>query len=230
MGNFLANDYECVQTGSGPSDIKLIPLKPIRTHDGVRVRGDSLPLFKPGDAVRLASARERGTGTRDDILSGPEKSPKRISRGLIWDGSMKPPLHDTFLDAVTELGKGCFVPGRILHAQDLDGVISLGRQWIGGLEAIQSMAKQIEGATLPGFKPKNLIATTFTPPTGDEAIDQPPLTESTKDSLFGNARTERYADSLKKGRQTQDTIAPARVNSAATYAENLAAGRKKMRG
>jgi hypothetical protein len=42
---------------------------------------------------------------------------------------------------------------------------------------------------------------------------------------FDTKRNQVYAEALKKGRETQDQVAPARVANAADYAQNLAAGR-----
>ena len=165
----------------------------------------------------------------------------------------RPSAYDEFTSAVKELGEGCFAAGRVLHANELDGVISLARTYTGELEALRDKAADAElrtgarGATdtgerpsgLPGMRPENLVARTFGPAetqldNADPAGDLPPH-ERTKDAmttrslLFGSGRTQDYAAGLKKGREPQSVTAPAKVATAADYSRNLAAGRAARR-
>jgi hypothetical protein len=74
----------------GTGGVRLTLRRPIQTRDA-RTCGPSLPLFRSGDAIRLATARERGH-TRDDapVRVGVGQSlitpPPRISLGRVWNG------------------------------------------------------------------------------------------------------------------------------------------------
>lgn len=179
-------------------------------HGGVRLV-PRIPIIRTLDA-----ASSRRTRTKDDLLTGPTPE-KRISRGLVWDGSLTPPHHDEFTEAVEELGEGTFAAGRVLHPQDLEAAISLGRQWIGELETLRDKAAEVMAGA------------------SDErhdlgpAADKPPGTTDSVSprgsSLFSAQRTADYATALKTGRETQAVTAPQRVRTAADYNASLKAGR-----
>jgi hypothetical protein len=167
--------------------------------------------------------------TRDEILSGPEPV-TRISLGSkVWIGNDGDPLVGEANYITSVLADGCFAAGRVLGTESLEDVISLGKVWLGQLEVIQSKLQNADSsyraragkdqappAQLPGTKPADLVATTFTPATDAR-------TKDSRSTLFGSARTQEYAAGLKKARETQAPTAPTRVNTARDYAANLAA-------
>ena len=171
----------------------------------------------------------RTSRTRDDLLTGPEPV-TRISLGKTWTGVNEDdePLVAQANYLTQVLGEGCFAAGQVLHAESLENAISLAKVYTAGLEGVQDKLRNRDSMSrarakdngrpsgLPGTTPADLIAH--------------PSSEKTKDSrsaLFGSARTQDYAATLRKGRETQASTAPARVNTARDYAANLAAGRAK---
>lgn len=175
----VADLYSCVRTGTEPNDFRLVPLRPIQTCDAAstRVHGPAMPLLRDGQSVRLATARESGRGTRDDVLTGPEPV-TRIALGKVWVGDDGDPLVAQANYATAALGAGCFAASQPLRAEALDDVISLGKVWLGTLETVRAKL----------------------------TADAPVVTADTsggRKSLFSSQPTADYAAALKAGRQAQ---------------------------
>ena len=123
----------------GHGGVTLALRRPIQTTDAAsyRMRGDSFPLFAPDQSTRFPTAGERGLVTRDDVLTGPEPQ-TRISLGKVWTGDDGDPLVTAANYYTQVLGEGCFAADRPLNAESLSDVISLGKMWLGQLEAVQA--------------------------------------------------------------------------------------------
>lgn len=165
------------------------------------------------DSFPLSGGRGRNMRrTRDDSLTGPEPV-TRISLAKVWRGDNGDPLVELANYATAAFAEGCFAPDQVLHAEALENVISLGKLWIGQLEAVQEkLASKDQGHGPAADKP--VTADAATP----------------RSRLFGGGKAtpaSQYQDALRKGRETSDRGAPAKVVTVADYAATLRAGRAK---
>jgi hypothetical protein len=159
--------YRSAPDGSG--GVTLTLRRPVLQTRDARTVDPPLPLMRPGDRVRMASRRERGT--RDELLT-PMTSGQTISRGKLWPaGAGADPELDAALSPVIDFVRG-FVPDNVVGAVDLAGVISLGRVFLpqapeelreslsqalddaqAAWEAVAQPGRDEETRPLPGMEP-----------------------------------------------------------------------------
>ena len=205
----MSLDYDCIRYGRAPNDWRLVPRGPIQTRDS-----KDLSLF----------GRERRVRSRDEILES-QNSGRIIGLGKVWTGAGVNPELDEKTASIRDFVSG-FVPGNVVHAEDPGKVISLGRVYLPEVqdeERREALARAMDEAEAEWKKDER---------SGHgPAADKPVTTDSatTRSRLFGGGKAtpaSQYADSLRKGRETSDRGAPAKVANAADYARNLAAARR----